>query len=76
MQVQLIKANGKIRKHLVVARNQNKEIGGTMLSFFWSEEEQRHGHHTRVPQFLLFPGAGKRRVGPLITVQPHPIVTF
>ena len=47
-----------------------------MIKFVWSEEEQRHGHHTRVPQFLLFPGAGKRRAGPLITVQPHPIVTF
>ena len=43
-----------------------------MLKFLWLEEEQRHGHHTRVSQFLLFPGAGKRRVVPLITVQPHP----
>jgi len=47
---------------------EDEEDDEDMVKFVRSEEEQRHGHHTRVPQFLLFPGAGKRRAGPLITV--------
>ena len=70
----LTKTRGTARKHFAVARNQSKEIGGIMLGFLWSKEEQRHGHHTRVLQFLLFPGAGKRRVVPLISVQPRPTI--
>jgi hypothetical protein len=70
----LTKTSGTARKHFVVARNQSKEIGGIMLRFLWSEEEQRHDCTTRVSQFLLFPGTGKRRVVPLITVQPRPTI--
>jgi hypothetical protein len=55
---------------------EKEEDDEDMVKFVRSEEEQRHGHYTRVSQFLLFPGAGKRRAGPLITVQPHPIVIF
>ena len=53
---------------------EDEEDDEDMVKFVRSEEEQRHGHHTRVPQFLLFPGAGKRRVVPLITVQPRPTI--
>jgi hypothetical protein len=68
----LTKTSGTARKHFAVARNQSKEIGGIMLRFLWSEEEQRHGRITGVSQFLLFPETCKRRVVPLITVQPRP----
>ena len=47
-------------------------MGGIMLKFLWPEEEQRHGYYTGVSQFLLFPESRKRRVVPLITVQPRP----
>ena len=70
----LTKTRGTARKHFAVARNQSKEIGGIMLRFLWSEEEQRHDCTTRVSQFLLFPETGKRRVVPLITVQLRPTI--
>ena len=46
--------------------------GVVEVEFRRSEEEQRQDHIKGVPQFLLLPGAGKRRALLLITVWPHP----
>jgi len=47
-------------------------MGVVGVEFCRSEEEQRQDFIKGVLQFLLLPGAGKRRVMLLITVWPHP----